>query len=161
MDSATDILIKIRRILRSINLESKRVQKEFGVSIPQVLCLSCPKDSENYQKSQLDIRKYLNLNSSTVTGIIGRLEKRGLIARLPNIRDKRVNIIALTSAGDKLLTRIPPLLHDRLAAKLEKLTNGELDTIGNSLNSLVNMLDISEVEASPLLTVESNILDND
>ncbi len=34
-----EILIQIRRIVRSINLESKKIQKDFSVSIPQILCL--------------------------------------------------------------------------------------------------------------------------
>ena len=34
-----DILIRLRKIVRSVNLESKRVEKEQGVSIPQLLCL--------------------------------------------------------------------------------------------------------------------------
>ena len=104
------ILIKIRRIVRSINLESKKVQKDFGVSIPQILCLEYLKSAPNYQATQRNIRDHLNLNSSTVTGIIGRLEKNGLLARLPKSGDKRVTNITLTSAGDELLKRTPDLL---------------------------------------------------
>jgi len=29
-----DILINLRKIVRAINLESKRIQKDFGLSIP-------------------------------------------------------------------------------------------------------------------------------
>ena len=47
----TEIIIKIRQIVRSINLESKKVQSDFGVSIPQVLCLEFLKQSPNYQAS--------------------------------------------------------------------------------------------------------------
>jgi len=72
----TDILIHIRKIVRALNLESKRIQKEYGISIPQMLCLiflaGC-KDSRSTHKAVAD---YLNLNKSTVTGIIGRLEKK-------------------------------------------------------------------------------------
>ncbi len=161
MNRSTEILIKVRKIVRSINLESKRIQKEFGVSIPQVLCLSYLKNSKNYQNSQLEIRKYLNLNSSTVTGIIGRLEKRGLIARLPNISDKRINIIALTAAGDKLLDSVPPLLHNRLSGKLEILPQESLEYLVKTLDMLINMLDIQNIEASPVLTFEGNLLEND
>src|SRR5690554_6744379 len=83
------ILIRVRRIVRSINLESKKVQKDFGVSIPQILCLEYLKSSPNYQATQRAIREHLNLNSSTVTGIITRLEKHGLLARLPKSGDRK------------------------------------------------------------------------
>lgn len=38
MDSI-EIIVSIRKIVRSLNLESKAIQKGFGLSITQVLCL--------------------------------------------------------------------------------------------------------------------------
>lgn len=156
----TDILIKIRKIVRSINLESKKIQKEYGVSIPQVLCLNFLKDSPNYQNTQGEIRKFLNLNSSTVSGIVNRLEAKGYIARLPKSGDKRVVNIALTSAGDKAIGAIPNLLHDQLEERLNKLPQEELDRVQDSLETLINLLEISEIEASPLLVPDETLEDN-
>ena len=151
MDS-TDILINIRKIVRSINLESKRIQKDHGVSIPQVLCLKFLHDSPNFQANQREIKSFLQLNSSTVSGIIQRLERKGLIARLPKSGDKRVTNLILTAVGEKLLRQIPPLLHDRLNIKLQQLETAELETIESVLEKLVAMLQITEVEAGPVLT---------
>lgn len=149
-----DILIKIRRIVRSINLESKKVQKDFGVSIPQILCLEYLKSSTGYQATQRSIRDHLNLNSSTVTGIIGRLEKKGFVARLPKSGDKRVMHIALTSSGDALLKRTPDLLQQRLNEKLKGLSSGELLRVGSALDTLIEMLEIETVtdDEVPLIT---------
>ncbi len=160
MDYKT-ILIKIRRIVRSINLESKKVQKDHGVSIPQILCLEYLKNSPNYQASQKSIRDHLNLNSSTVTGIIKRLENKGYLARLPKIGDKRVTYIALTSNGDDLLNKTPDLLQQRLALKLKNLSDEQLNEIGKSLDTLINLLEIEGVDASPLLTIEEMASDTD
>ena len=151
MDS-TDILINIRKIVRSINLESKKIQKDYGVSIPQVLCLKFLHDSENFQANQGEIKSFLQLNSSTVSGIIQRLEKKGLIARLPKSGDKRVTNLVLTAVGQKLLQQIPPLLHDRLNIKLQNLDNSEIESIESVLENLVRMLQIAEVEAGPVIT---------
>ncbi len=153
----TDILIKIRKIVRSIDIESKKIQKEYGVSIPQVLCLSFLYDSPNYQATQSEIRKFLNLNPSTVSGIIDRLEKKGYLARLPKPGDKRVMNIALTSAGDRLLKKIPSLLHVQLSEKLQLLNPQELSDVEKGLNTLVTLLDIGKVEASPVLTLDSDL----
>lgn len=153
----TDILIKIRKIVRSINLESKKIQKEYGVSIPQALTLNFLYNSPNYQASQGDIRKFLNLNSSTVTGIINRLEKKAYVARLPKSGDKRIVTIALTSSGDRLLKKLPPLLHEQLSDKLKQLDADKFHLLEESLNLLVDLLDINNIEASPLITIEDNI----
>ncbi|WP_372753113.1 MarR family winged helix-turn-helix transcriptional regulator [Labilibaculum sp.] len=152
-----NIIIKIRRIVRSINLESKKIQKNYGVSIPQVLCLEYLKNSPNYQATQKSIRDHLNLNSSTVTGIIGRLEKKGLLARLPKSGDRRVTTITLTSIGDDVLRATPDLLQQRLAIKLKRIPVEKLKIIGESLDLLVEMLEIEGLDASPLLTAEDVI----
>ncbi|WP_163323363.1 MarR family winged helix-turn-helix transcriptional regulator [Draconibacterium mangrovi] len=152
-----DILIKIRKIVRSVDIESKKIQKEHGVSIPQVLCLNFLHESENYQTTQGELRKFLNLNPSTVSGIINRLEKKGYLARLPKSGDKRVVNIALTSSGDDLLSRMPSLLHEQLSEKLLQLSEEEFEVVEAGLNTLVKILDIEKVEASPLITSESDL----
>lgn len=152
-----DILIKIRKIVRSVDIESKKIQKEHGVSIPQVLCLNFLRESDNYQTTQGELRKFLNLNPSTVSGIINRLEKKGYLARLPKSGDKRVVNIALTSSGDKLLSTMPSLLHEQLSEKLLQLTDEELEIVEAGLNTLVKILDIEKIEASPLITLDSDL----
>nr|WP_319569484.1 MarR family transcriptional regulator [uncultured Draconibacterium sp.] len=152
-----DILIKIRKIVRSVDIESKKIQKEHGVSIPQVLCLNFLRESNNYQTTQGELRKFLSLNPSTVSGIINRLEKKGYLARLPKTGDKRVVNIALTSSGDQLLSAMPSLLHEQLSEKLLQLSDNELEVVEAGLNMLVKILDIEKVEASPLITLDSDL----
>ena len=157
----TEILIKIRKIVRSINLESKKIQKEYGVSIPQVLCLNYLSKAYNFQATQGEIRKFLQLNSSTTSGIIHRLEIKGLVARLPKIGDKRTVTISLTSKGDKLLEQLPSLLHEQLSDKLIKQDAERLKNLESSLELLINLLEINSLDASPLITNEDNLEDSE
>ena len=150
-----EIIRKIRKIVRSINLESKQIQKEYGVSIPQLLCLSFLNKQPKLYASHKEIAGFLELNSSTVTGIINRLENKSLVARLPNTVDKRSINIAITSAGKKLMDEAPDLLHYRLMNRLRKLEQDDLLVISNGLDLLIEHLGIGELEASPLLTIES------
>jgi DNA-binding MarR family transcriptional regulator len=80
------------------------------------------------------------------------LETKGLIARLPKSGDKRVVTIALTSKGDRLMEKMPSLLHEKLAEKLEKLDERKLLKIQDSLELLVKLLEIDEIEAFPLIS---------
>jgi len=143
-----DILIKIRQIMRTINQESKRIEKDYGVSIPQVLCLKYLKNAPTFQATQNELRIFLNLNASSMHGIIERLEGKGLIARLPKVGDKRKVNLSLTSKGDKLTSTIPPTLHDRLAKNLEKqdqITLGQLQHHLHMLSQLMEIEYIAEV----------------
>jgi DNA-binding MarR family transcriptional regulator len=153
----TDILINIRKILRSLNLESKKIQKEYGVSIPQLMCLDYLGDKEDYRSTQGSIARYLNLNSSTMSGIIDRLEIKGYVARLPNPDDKRTVYISLTSKGARLLDTSPQLLHHQLSKRLEKLPENKIREINDALIILVQSLNIEEIQASPLITLEDPI----
>jgi DNA-binding MarR family transcriptional regulator len=155
----TDILIKIRKIVRSINLESKKILKDHGVSIPQVLCLNFLNNLPDFRATQKEICGYMNLNPSTVTGIINRLEIKGYIARLPKTEDKRRTYIVLTSKSSSLLSKIPPLMHERLSENLKTLSPKDAETINDALDLLIDYLDIENIDASPVITFEDEIAD--
>ncbi|MEH0155789.1 MarR family transcriptional regulator [Limibacter armeniacum] len=148
----TDILIDIRKIVRSINLESKRIEKQYGISIPQLLCLDYLKNKEDFQASNGELKNFLKLNASTITGLISRLEKKGLIAKLPKKADKRVSYITITAYGVKLLESIPPLMHERLTQKLQTMPEDELNQMQKSFKQIVKIMDIEDVDAAPIIT---------
>ncbi|MFP4470415.1 MAG: MarR family winged helix-turn-helix transcriptional regulator [Bacteroidales bacterium] len=150
----TEILIHIRKIVRALNLESKRIQKEFGVSIPQLLCLGFLSESKDYKATHKQVAEFLTLNRSTVTGIISRLERKGLVARLPKMGDRRVTYITLTSAGFKMLENSPRLMHERLASTLPKLPEKDLKNIDHSLKTLIGCIGIDQTDASPIFTID-------
>lgn len=152
-----DILVNIRKIVRSLNLESKGIQKEFGVSITQLLCMSHLEQSDNYQCTHSDLMSLLSLNSSTVTGIINRLEKRGYVARLQKAGDRRKTYITLTAAGLKLLQETPNVLHERLARKLDRLSEEEKEMVRKSMEIIISAMEIKTIDASPLLTTDEPI----
>lgn len=154
MNNFTEILINLRKIVRSVNLESKRIQKEFGVSIPQLLCLHYLATKPNYQSTMTGIAGYLNLNLSTVTGIVSRLEKKHLLAKLPKSGDKRITIVSLTASGMKLIDQSPELMHQRLSDKLSALSDEQLTALKDSLHILVQSFDLNEEPASPLITID-------
>ena len=153
----TEILTRIRQIVRSVNLESKRIQKELGISIPQLLCLSFLNDQKNFQASHKSIKGFLQLNASTVTGIISRLEKKGLVARLPKQQDKRVGLIVITAKGVELLEKAPEPLHEQLSFKLKELSPQKLQKLQDSFDTIIDFLNIEQVDAAPIITAETDI----
>jgi MarR family transcriptional regulator, organic hydroperoxide resistance regulator len=66
----------------------------------------------------------LACDASNVTGLIDRLEARGLIRRRPSPADRRVKVLQLTPVG----TRVRALLVERMTeppAAIERLTTAE------------------------------------
>ena len=149
-----EILVKLRKIIRSINLESKKIEKELGVSIPQLLILQYLSDQEDYKAFAKDIKEYINLNASTISGIISRLEIKGLIAKLPKPNDKRAIYIVLTAKGADLLQKSPTTLQEKLSQRLKKLTPEQLEELNKNIELLTSIMDVEDVDAAPLLTIK-------
>lgn len=149
-----DILIKLRKIVRSVNLESKQIEKEQGVSIPQLLCLQFLAEQDDFKTNAAKLKEFLNLNASTISGILRRLEKKGLVAKLPNTLDKRITLISLTDNGMKLLQTAPITFQQKLSEKLKALPPEKLQTIIDGIDILTNIMEVDEVDASPIITSE-------
>jgi MarR family 2-MHQ and catechol resistance regulon transcriptional repressor len=67
--------------------------------------------------SQIEISRQLIMHRSNVTGLIDRLEKRGLLQRFPLAGDRRAYRVVLTPTARDLLAQILPEYH-RLAERV-------------------------------------------
>jgi DNA-binding MarR family transcriptional regulator len=158
---SAEILIAIRKIVRALNLESKRIQKVYGLSIPQLLCLGYLKEMPDCQAPVKELARQLNINPSTISGIVNRLEKKGYVARLSKREDKRVSLIALTARGLKLMEATPQLFHEKLDERLLKLPEAEIQKIEQSLKTLATLLEVEGYDASPVLALDENLADDE
>lgn len=77
----------LHRIFQNVDLFSRRALRQFGVSGPQIWALRTIRDAECTTMS--DLARRLHLHPSTVSGIIDRLEGRGLALRLGAANDAR------------------------------------------------------------------------
>lgn len=147
-----EILVQLRKITRSINLESKKIEKSFGISIPQLLVLQYLSNQKDYRATSTKIKIYINLNASTVSGIISRLEQKNLVARLPNQKDKRVSFITLTAMGSELLKASPVTLQEKLSGRLKKLTPEQIEELNRNIQILIELMDAEQMDAAPLVS---------
>lgn len=65
--------------------------------------------------SQIELGRLLVMHRSNVTGLIDRLEARGLVCRRDNSTDRRAFNVMLTPAGKKLIRQIQPHYHQTAA----------------------------------------------
>ena len=142
--NSTDILISIRKIIRSVDLESKRIDKEFGVSIPQLLCLGFLQKQADCKATPKQVKHFLQLNASTVTGILQRLQTKGLIYKMDNPKDKRAPFVVLSVAGERLLNKSPELAHEKLQRKLSNMSNDQLSRLKLALETLSDLMEIRD-----------------
>jgi len=58
--------------------------------------------------TQIELSRLLIMHRSNITGLVDRLEKRGLLQRKDNPTDRRAYKVVLTSTGRKLIEKILP-----------------------------------------------------
>ena len=69
----------------------------------------------------------LDVSQASATGIVDRMEQRGLIERRRDDDDRRVIRVALTEAGTRLLAGVAADRRERLGLLLDELSDEELD----------------------------------
>ncbi len=149
-----EILVKLRKIIRSINLESKRIEKQYGISIPQLLCLKYLSEQPGYRATAGQLKDFIKLNASTISGILARLEAKGLTARLTNPEDKRVSDIILTAQGVDILKHSPVTLQEKLSKHLSGLSDTQIEELNKNIDLLVQIMEAGDLEASPVITIQ-------
>lgn len=69
-----------------------------------------------------ELADYLGLERQTMSGLISRAEKRGLVARAPNAADGRATEVFLTREGAALVKRLHAQAQQALAPLTERLS---------------------------------------
>ena len=139
-----EIIYSIRRLMQAGELYTKELNKIYNVSSAQLNCLLAL--YENGPLSPSQIAKQILVNSSTVTGIIDRLEQKGLVKRLRISQDRRVITIELTKNGKVLAENAPPPVQQKIIDGLNKLSEEQIDQTANILLKLTGMLDVQDLE---------------
>ena len=81
-----EVLVSLRRIIRATDLQSKRVMKASGLTIPQIMVLRAIKSLGDVTVKRISCD--VSLSQATVTTILDRLEDRALVERVRSIKDK-------------------------------------------------------------------------
>ena len=112
----------------------------LGITYPQYLVLMVLWEKDNQPVN--DIARRLILETNTVTPLIQRMEKQGLITRKQGDKDKRQQIVSLTINGKEMEERayqlIPPAMLGRLAACPLQLD--DYQNLAKELDSIINTL---------------------
>jgi DNA-binding MarR family transcriptional regulator len=144
LDYTRDLIFSIRRLLQAKELYTKELNKKYQVSSSQLNCIIALYENGPLPPSQ--IARHIMVNSSTVTGIIDRLEQKGLVERWRISSDRRVITIQLTEEGEKLAKNAPPPIQQRVIDGLKNLPHHEIEKIVSSLQMLTNMLDVQDLD---------------
>ncbi len=151
MNQIDEVLTSLRRVIRAIDLHSKQLVKTASVTGPQLRLLQLIHSEE--RATSRELADAMSLSQATVTSILDRLESRALIERVRSQTDKRKVHPQLTAAGKSILDKAPAPLQDSFVRKFDNLQSWEQHMIIASLQRVAEMMDASEIDASPFLDI--------
>ncbi len=129
VDSLVELSFAVHAILT-------RASARYDLSVTQLRLLGILRDRTPPMTA---IAEHLGLDPSSVTGLVDRAERRGLVARTPSTDDARVTMVRTTPAGratmrqlgsaitteiDVLVARVPKADRDHLVRVAGLVLNG-------------------------------------
>jgi DNA-binding MarR family transcriptional regulator len=112
----------------------ERRAAEHDLSIPATRLLGVLRDRE---PTMNELARVLELDKSSVTGLVDRAERRGLVARSPSPADRRAVLVRLTDEGRSLVSAAGGLFAADVTAMLGQLAPRDRATFSRLLSRLL------------------------
>lgn len=151
MRNHEEVLVALRRIIRAVDIQSRKLVKSSGLTGPQLVIMHSIRALGNVTIS--DLAKSVHLSQATVSSILDRLEAKEFVKRVRSEQDRRATHALLTQQGVAALEKSPTLLQDSFIQRFQGLKEWEQTQVLSSVQRLAEMMDAQEIEASPLLEV--------
>lgn len=143
-ETLAHVVQTVHRIFKVVDTFSRQALREFGVSGPQIWALRAIDAYAGLTIGGLAEKMYLHI--STVSGILDRLEERGLIERRRSSDDRRVTRLQVTARGRGVLARAPEPPRSLVLRGLRALPAAELRRLRRALDTLAAIMQVpSEV----------------
>lgn len=91
---------RLWELVHALDVRSKRMARHLGVTGPQRLVIRMVGQTPDIMASE--IADILGMHPSTLTGILARLERQGLLQRRVDSEDRRRQLFRLTAAGHRI-----------------------------------------------------------
>lgn len=96
-----------------------------------------------------DLAAYLNTPLNTATGVVARLQQRGLVERQHSVDDKRIVLICLTDEGRRLITRGIKDGISLVGRLFEELTTEETEVLLKVIDRIPKLLSEGSEQPKP------------
>jgi DNA-binding MarR family transcriptional regulator len=112
-----------------------RVAAEHDLSLTQLRVLGILRDRH---PRMADLAAHLGLDRSTMSGLVDRAERRGLLRRVPSADDRRAIEVEMTAEGRALGDRLIARLTAELEPRIVHLAPAARDSLTSGLQRLLD-----------------------
>src|SRR4029078_11130378 len=147
------IIIAIRRISHSVEVYSRFLWQEYGLTAPQLGTLRELQNRTEGTPSQ--VAEWMSISPATVAGILKRLHERKLIHRRRDREDGRSIVVRISEEGKRLAAQAPSLLRDDFRRNLRRLETWERTQILSVLQRVACMMNAEDLDNPPFLATDA------
>lgn len=119
----------IKQATTQIDRERENFANSLGVTGVQMSVIDFLSNHQNNLASQNEIEHEFNIKRSTTTIMLQRMEKRGLIVRVDDPKDKRKKQAQLTESALKIVPKIRQYMKQDNEEVLDNLSMKDVNTI--------------------------------
>jgi MarR family transcriptional regulator, lower aerobic nicotinate degradation pathway regulator len=112
----------------------ERRASEHDLSIIQTRLLGVLRDRE---PTMNQLAKLLALDKSSITGLVHRAERRGLVTRVPSTADRRAVLVALTDDGRSLASDVATRFEADISRLLDCLPPSDRDALSGLVSRIL------------------------
>ena len=139
-----NIVAAFRKLNRAVYLDASRTSREFGLTRAQSQVLKNLLSHGSMSSANLSRKLYMT--PPNMTGIIDRLEKKGLVERIRNRGDRRVVLITLTESGRDLSIRLPDSFEKKLVTGLMELPLEQIRMLSKAMSQILQLMEVQDIE---------------
>jgi DNA-binding MarR family transcriptional regulator len=134
-----DLAERLRPVLLKLNRELRRELAGLGVTGGQVALLFAIRRSPGIGVRELAAQE--RMSAAAMSGYVARLERAGLLERIPDPHDRRRHGLAVTGKGERLLRTARSRRTAWLADGLRRLSPDELAAVEAAVAPLGRLLE--------------------
>jgi|ERR1700733_15049313 len=112
----------------------ERLAAEHDLSIVQTRLLGVLRDRK---PTMNQLAKLLGLDKSSVTGLVDRAQRRGLVARVPSTADRRAVLVNLTDDGRSLVSQVSTRFEAEVSTMLGLLPSRDRQALSRIMSRLL------------------------
>ena len=139
-----DFYLSLTEFLLHAKHQIVSLSSEFGLTSMQALTLLLIGDEPRPMNM---LCKLYDCDASNITGIIDGLEQKGLVSRQPHPNDRRIKVIRLEPAGEKLRNTIGTQLESKSDSLFNGLDAREIELLAKLIQKVA---DANELASCPI-----------
>ena len=138
-DDRRDLAAMFAPLTRALIAREEPVLHAHDISMWGYIVLTAL--AEQPVRTQAALAQAINADKSRIISVLDELQERGLIHRQPDEADRRVHLLSLTPAGDRLRRSVESAIRHREEQVLATLPPADRDAFLRSLKALYERRD--------------------